>query len=113
MKDSDPPLVPWDFYYWPTSRSPHNPFSKGAGNVLEVYARAFGHDPAAARKAEQADHSSEEVKRAPYYDWVGHCHMAAPASALFEEPKTVDYNGVFFSSEDLKFLATEYWGNFG
>ena len=52
-KDSDPPLIPWNFYYWPTSSSPHNPFFKGASDVLAHYAKAFGHDAEGCRKAEE------------------------------------------------------------
>src|SRR5690348_3561998 len=39
-KDPDKPLVPWDFFYWPTAHSPQNKFSKGAGDILALYARA-------------------------------------------------------------------------
>jgi hypothetical protein len=112
-KDSDPPLIPWNFYYWPTSSSPQNPFYKNAADVLARYAKAFGHDAEKCRKAEQTSHSTMEIDKSPFYDWQGHCHMAAPASAFFEEPKAATYNGASFTEEELKLLAAEYFGNFG
>jgi hypothetical protein len=108
--DSDPPLVPWNFWYWPTAKG--NPYQKGAADIMARYGTAFGHDPEACRQAELDDHATKEVSGGDY-DWEGHCHNAAPASALFEEPKPVTHNGQAFSEEEMKYLAAEYFGNFG
>ena len=111
--DSDPPLIPWNFWYWPTSASEKNQYFTGAADVLARYAKAFGHDPEACRQEEHTAHATDEVKKAPFYDWQGHCHLSAPASAVFEEPKALTFRGESFSADELKFLAAEYFGNFG
>jgi len=113
MGASDPALIPWNFWYWPTSSSPNNKYGTAAGDVMARYARAFGHDPEACRAAERTDHKSKAVARAPFYDWQGHCHMAAPAAAIFEEPEGLTFNNEFFTADELKLLAAEYFGNFG
>ena len=110
--DSDPPLVPWNFWYWPTAQDEGNPFSKQAGDVMTRYAQAFGHDPAACRTAELHDHATPAPPGGGS-DWQGHCHMAAGASASFEEPQPVTIKGYSFSAEEMKYLAAEYFGNFG
>lgn len=47
--------------------------------------------------------------------WWGHCHNAAPASMIFKTPPAdgKTFNNVAFLCEELKFFATEYFGNYG
>src|SRR5262249_29188995 len=109
--DSDPPLIPWTFWYWPTAKG--NAFWDLAGDVMARFGKAFGKNPNDCKSAEQTDHVTDPVSDIPYFDWQGHCHLAAPASILFEEPRDTKHNGQSFDQADLKFLALEYWGNFG
>ena len=111
--DVDDPLIPWNFWYWPSADSPSNPDSVSAADVMKRYGKAFGHDPDACSAAEHKDHGTEAITTAPYYDWQGHCHNAAPASALFEKPSDVTYEDQEFSEADMKYLAAEYFGSFG
>jgi hypothetical protein len=111
---SDPPLIPWNFWYWPTSRSDQNKYHAMAGDIMAKYGRAFGKDPDACRNAELIDHSTDAISTAPYFDYQGHCHNASPASALFERPPfETKYNNETFTELELKFLAAEFYGNFG
>lgn len=110
-RDSDPPLIPWTFWYWPTAQG--NMYWDKAGDVMARFGKAFGKDPDACKAAEQTDHKTDKVSTIPFFDWQGHCHLAAPASILFEEPKAGAHNGQKFDADELKFLALEFWGNYG
>jgi hypothetical protein len=108
--DSDPPLVPWNFWYWPSSQG--NFYQTQAGDIMARYGKAFGHDADACRAAELKDHATP-APAGGGADWQGHCHMAAAASATFEEPKGTKIKDEMFSVEEMKYLAAEYFGNFG
>lgn len=109
--DSDAPLIPWNFWYWPTAKG--NIYADGAADVMRRYGLAFGKDPVECVKTEKHDHGTDAVSGFPGWDFQGHCHLAAPASILFEEPQAGEHKGQKFSAEEMKFLALEYWGNFG
>jgi hypothetical protein len=116
--DSDPPLIPWNFYYWPSAKQHKqtggttvpNVWVQRAKDVMDHYSAAFSlPDLTAASKWEEANHARPDVGEG----WEGHCHNSAPASMYFEEPTLQFINHVAFSSEEMEFLATEYFGNFG
>jgi hypothetical protein len=112
--EKDPPLIPWNFWYWPTSRSEQNRYHAMAADIMAKYGRAFGKDPDACRNAELIDHSTDAISTAPYFDYQGHCHNASPASALFERPPfETKYKNETFKEIELKLLAAEFYGNFG
>ena len=77
------------------------------------FGKAFGKDPDQCEAAEHTDHTTDAVATFKTFDWQGHCHLAAPASILFEEPRDVTHNGQSFTEDEMKYLALEYWGNFG
>lgn len=58
-------------------------------------------------------HHGDPTKSRP--EWQGHCHLAAPASVMFVNPPAegLEYNGVEFLAEELKFYAAEFVGRFG
>lgn len=69
---------------------------------------AFGKNALEAAQWEEHQHQKE---KAP--EWEGHCHRAAPASVVFEEPAAKKtFGGQTFDQEELEFLATELYGNF-
>jgi hypothetical protein len=100
------PLLPWNFYYWPARRS--SAAADEARDILKRYASAVGKSPDVADTFEHDSHQSPDAA-----GWAGHCHHAAPASALFEQPVATTIGGQFFSEEEMEFLATEWFGNFG
>jgi hypothetical protein len=109
MADGDPtadPLLPWNFYYWPSNQS--SPDAVKARAILKKYAFAVGNSGIQADDWEFANH---QVPGAA--GWAGHCHNAAPASALFEQPVAQTINGTDFDEEEMELLATEWFGNFG
>jgi hypothetical protein len=104
------PLLPWNFFYWPASSG--DTFANKALWVMRRYAWAIGSDPAAAEDFEKTTHQIPGAA-----GWAGHCHNAAPASALFEQPQTTTlthtaHAGVAFDQEEMEFLGTEYCGSF-
>lgn len=105
----DEVLIPYTFWFWPTVRG-RTPFPERAIDVLQRYAKAIG-------KASQAgatgDWEHDEHGLATGAPWAGHCHFAAPASALFELPTDTTIGGQQFSLDEMKFLGTEFFGNFG
>jgi hypothetical protein len=115
--DSDPPLAPWTFYYWPTAlkikqsdgSEKTNTWSDQAADVMDRYGQAFSLDGAACRLAEKTDHGTPSVGAG----WEGHCHNSAPASILFEQPTAITYKGISFDEEEMEYLAAEFFGNFG
>ena len=99
-------LLPYNFFYWPAGRD--TTYGKRAIEVLRRYAKAVGRSPAEAATFEHDDH---QVAGAG--GWEGHCHNAAPASALFEQPRAQVINGHSFDEEEMELLAAEFFGNFG
>ena len=99
------PIVPWNFYYWPAEG---NLAPSDGHAVLRRYATAVGKSGDDAARWELDNHVSASGDQ-----WAGHCHNAAPASAIFEQPRPTVIGGVSFSEEEMEFLATEYVGNFG
>ncbi|APR75989.1 Hypothetical protein A7982_01336 [Minicystis rosea] len=99
------PLVPWNFYYWPSSQPEIAARSRA---VMKRYATAVGKDGDAAEKWELDNHQPAGAD-----GWAGHCHNAAPASALFKPigPKTI--SGAAFDEEEMELLAAELFGNYG
>lgn len=104
------PWIPWTFWFWPYGRD-----SAAAGDVMRRFARLTGQDPDAADTWETTNH------HVAAYNFEGHCHGAANASALFQEPAhdntrvTDNTSGRYedFSRAELKLLAAEYYTNFG
>jgi len=106
------PLVPWNFWYYPFSASLPDKTAYASPYVdpLGKYEQAFG---VAGALAWEEQHHGDPEGTLP--GWAGHCHSAAPASILFERPPEdgVEHNGVKFTCEELKFLAAEFYGNYG
>lgn len=109
--DSSHPLIPWNFWYWPTAKD--NVYWDRAGEIMARFGAAFHKNPDDCRNAEHNDHVTAPVGGLLHFDWEGHCHLAAPSSILFEEPKPTSHNGQSFDEMEMKFLALEYFGNFG
>jgi hypothetical protein len=114
--DSDPLLLPWNFFLWPTVKAPDgivNPYIQQMEAALTKYAKAYGHDAAAAVTWENKNHFRDKGA-----SWSGHCHLMARASVLFEQPvaaKVKDPSGteVSFTEDELEFLAGEWFGRWG
>jgi hypothetical protein len=105
------PLVPWNFWFFPYSHADDG--NAWAGKIvqpLERYAEAFG---TTAATAWELEHHGDPTKTRKH--WEGHCHDAAGASILFVAPPDdgIEHNGVKFRCEELKFYATEFFGQFG
>jgi hypothetical protein len=106
------PLVPNNFWYWPSKGS--EGWALRANNVLRRYGEAVGKakpDPAVFEHAMHQDDDAEA--------WEGHCHNAAPVSAMIEPPEkgtigsTLGFGGRSFDADEIKLLATELFGNYG
>lgn len=115
------PLVPWNFWYFPaaanvvdpmTGRRYSDPF---AAKTMKKYAKAFKLVDATGPATWEYDSANRHVDL--YADeWEGHCHNAAPSSAIFHLPApggTFTVNGVQFTRSELMLLAAEFFGNFG
>lgn len=100
------PLLPWTFFYWPSARS--SPYAAQARGIIRKYATAVGKDPTSTSDWEYENHEP-----AGSAGWAGHCHNAAPASALFLSPVATTIHSASFTDEELKYLASEWFGNFG
>ena len=101
-------VVPWNFWYFPFKRDfkPDSSVSNiDLWDPLLKYESAFGVE--GVFDWELKYHSDLERKRE---GWEGHCQLGCMASLLFEEPKDVTYNGIDFTAEEVKFLATEVAG---
>ncbi len=96
------PLLPWNFYYWPSVA-----YAAQANDVLTRYATAVGKSPSDATAWERANHQSD------HFNWAGHCALSAAASALFEQPTAQTINGQPFTEDEMEFLAAEWYGVFG
>lgn len=114
--DKDPPLIPWNFHFWPSAQTftdgTTNPAIAKMETVLRNYAKAFNHNGDEAVKFEASHHQPAIGEK-----WVGHCHFIARASILFERPvdTSVAVPGkpsekVSFTEEELWFLAGEWFG---
>lgn len=106
------PLIPWNFWYFPFGDSTKEK-SAWAGTVLQPlqkYERAFGKTGVLDWEIEH--HADPRKVRD---EWEGHCHLAAPASVMFFEPKAdgVEINGETFLAEEIKLLGAEFVGRFG
>ncbi len=106
------PLIPWNFWYFPFAASRKDESAWGGTELqpLQKYERAFKETGVLAwEKA----HHGDPTKSRP--EWQGHCHLAAPASVMFVNPPAegLEYNGVEFLAEELKFYAAEFVGRFG
>ncbi|MFT3764639.1 MAG: hypothetical protein QM820_03840 [Minicystis sp.] len=104
------PLIPWNFYYWPAAM-----LGWRSEDVLQRYALAVGKARPGDRQMERWE---EEYHRVTDTPWAGHCHNASPASAIFEVPTALSITGsdgtaFAFSADEMKLLATEFYGNFG
>ena len=104
------PMLPWNFWYWPSKTGSY--FAERAKQVIGRYATSLGRSASEFGKWEAENH--EKVDAEP---WAGHCHNAAPATMLFETPiaVTIGEHPTEFpaNDEEVKFLAAEYFGNFG
>lgn len=118
---SSPPLVPWNFWYFPAAANVVIPGTgrripdPSAAETMKKYAKAFKLADANGPASWEYHPGNGHVDL--YADgWEGHCHNAAPSSAIFYLPApggTVTVNGVQFSRRDLMLLAAEFFGNFG
>lgn len=102
-------VVPWNFWYFPFKRDfkpDSSVFNIDLWDPLNKYEYAFGVE--GALQWEYDNHS--DITRPDVQGWEGHCQLGCIASLLFEEPKAVTYNGVDFTAEEVKFLATEVAG---
>lgn len=105
VTDTDPnaaPLLPWNFYYWPSVG-----YAAQANDVLTRYATAVNKSPSDATAWERANHQSAT------FNWAGHCALSAAASALFEQPTAQTINGQSFTEDEMEYLAAEWYGVFG
>ncbi len=102
--DSEP-IVPWNFYYWPSQRG--GLAAEQAKTILTRFGEAFGHVSYDPGLWEQQHHQSDGEAT-----WEGHCHWAAIASAVFEQPKQKKIKRLKFSEEEMEFLSTEFIANF-
>jgi hypothetical protein len=103
-----PPLVPWNFWYWPINPQKSNPPPEhDCMAILKKYAEAVGKPPQAAVDWETSNHRSTGQP-----EWAGHCHQAAGASLWFEVPATRTVGKRTFTPHEQKFLAAEYFANF-
>jgi hypothetical protein len=108
-ENKDKVLVPYNFWYWPTVRA-KSLYADKALDVLSRYAKAT-RGVAAVKDATDWEHDEHGRDQGPA--WQGHCHHAAPASAIFELPADTKINGESFTLDEMKYLATEFFGNFG
>lgn len=108
--DDAEPLIPWNFWYFPYGGARREQTAWGSATLqpLQKYEQAFG--KAGVLAWEKANHNDPAGTR---QGWEGHCHHASHASVLFKPPppQGVAFNGVQFSCEELKLLATEFAGN--
>ena len=109
--DNDDPLIPWNFWYFPNAASMKEKTAWGSSTLqpCQKY-EAFG--KANVLTWEKQHHNDPSGTAG---GWWGHCHNAAPASMIFQEPPAagIKHNGVDFLCEELKFFATEFYGRFG
>lgn len=101
--------IPWNFWYFPYSieDSERTAYASSALRPFQKYEKAFGRERVL--EWERTFHADLAAK---YEAWEGHCHNAAPASIMFEAPPADGkvHNGIHFTCEELKLLATEFAG---
>lgn len=107
------PLIPYNFHFYPYYKQDNS--RKPLIATLKRYAAATMRVGVDAGKWED-DHHARDAQTG----WEGHCHFAAPASALFEMPgvkTTVSGPGCAgseeFNAEEMKILAMEFFGSYG
>lgn len=104
-------LIPWNFWFFPYAQDQKERSAWGgtALQPLQKYEKAFDNPGALAWEREK--HADPHGTAGPA---DGHCHNAAAASVLFEPPpdEGLTHNGVHFKAEELKFLATEFFGSY-
>jgi hypothetical protein len=132
--ESAKPFVPWNFWYWPTARRasfpPPKDLTKAEKTLWDDYAKssdadanywtyrarrvlsAFGQldgstDPTAGGSWETTHHQKQVGK-----GWEGHCHFAAVASVIFEQPTAREAGGFNYLANDLELLGAEFAGRF-
>lgn len=105
------PFIPWNFWYFPTSRKKELREQSVFGKTLrpiQKFERAFGIDGMMAwEKGFHGDFDGTDK------DFEGHCDFAAAGSIVFDPPPQagVTYNGIHFTCEELKYLIAEYMGS--
>jgi hypothetical protein len=110
--DNDDPLIPWNFWFFPNDSSQIEKTAWGSSTLkpCQKYESAF--TKSGVFTWEKQNHNDPHGIAE---NWEGHCHNSAPASMIFKEPPKAGkkHNGVDFLCEELKFLATEFYGRFG
>lgn len=112
--DTSEPLIPWNFWYFPYGGPGVNPdFTAWGSSKLQPcqrYEKAFGGTDVFSWEKDNHDNKDGTAQ-----GWWGHCHNSAPASMIFKTPPEggTTFNKVNFLCEELKFLATEYFGSAG
>lgn len=131
--DRDKPLIPWNFWYYPSARTFHDgTVNADAGEpeaIIRKYVHAMKDAPPAGKidaravrmdpkevaeladKAVKWEHDNHGVDVGP--TWFGHCHNAAGASIVFEQPVARTVNGQSFTGDELELIAAELFGNVG
>ena len=103
------PLIPWNFWYFPFTDTYPEKTAWGSSTLqpCQKYERAFG--KAGVLDWEMAHHRNPNAR-----DWEGHCDDAVFASVYFATPsdegKPAKEHEVWFTCEELKFLAAEFAG---
>jgi hypothetical protein len=105
----DKVLIPYNFWFWPTVRA-KSTYADQALDVLKRYVKAT-RGAGSVKDATDWEHDQHGRDSGPA--WQGHCHAAAPASALFEVPTDITINGESFTLDEMKYLGAEFFGNFG
>lgn len=100
------PLIPWNFWFFPFSNKDPEKTAYASEKLrpLHKYQKAFKRKGVV--KWEKENHGDPDGKRE---SWEGHCDAASYASVIFQAPPKdgLTHNGVDFSCEELKLLATE------
>ncbi|MGD2088501.1 MAG: peptidoglycan-binding domain-containing protein [Candidatus Aminicenantes bacterium] len=109
--------VPWEGWYWPFvdgevvggSRSWCEPNMYDIGGPLDMYDQYTGQTGSASARLDE--YNSDRIDDASGDTSGGHCDGTAMAGFEIDEPNSAKtLNGVHFSVENLKGLATErYW----
>lgn len=99
----------WTGHWWPLSQNGTAARrQQGSRSPMEKYDDAVGSGDAAT--------AWEIAASKPYASvaWAGHCNGLAAAGIMSEEPlHAVTYNGVTFTTEDIKALLVEKWQGSG
>lgn len=98
----------WTGSWWPLSEGGTAKIVSGSKSPLQKYGLA----------TETGDRAHQwEVRSAARFghvSWAGHCNGLAAAGIMTKEPrKSVEYNGVIFSTKDIKALLVEAYQGAG